>query len=317
MTILLDIIEVLLFLVCVLFSVAYLTVAERKTLGYFQRRLGPNAVGQLKQLKTYHITRSNPPKGGLDQEAINDLYKDRSVPVKIFNGPIIDTCYNILDLNGRSEFMKKWHNISGIYIIKYNDDIYYIGQTVNFSSRFKSHIKQTLVYKDRFHLFGNIVGWDKFEFSIIEECPLDIIHDREDFYLKEYLPLLNTKFMSRYRKERIYHSLYDKLNIKQANHRLKDKFKNIQPGVSQKIYVYYYFNNIDKNCKKYESIKSVCKNLNISSHTLRAYKNTHVPFKNRLFYTYPISSNNFPGTGRPQEPMVPLDGPTRVLNIIN
>jgi NADH-ubiquinone oxidoreductase chain 1 len=56
MTILLDIIEVLLFLVCVLFSVAYLTVAERKTLGYFQRRLGPNAVGQLKQLKTYHIT---------------------------------------------------------------------------------------------------------------------------------------------------------------------------------------------------------------------------------------------------------------------
>lgn len=42
----LDIIEILIFLVCVLFSVAYLTVGERKTLGYFQRRLGPNAVGQ-------------------------------------------------------------------------------------------------------------------------------------------------------------------------------------------------------------------------------------------------------------------------------
>jgi NADH-ubiquinone oxidoreductase chain 1 len=47
MTIILDIIEVLLFLICVLFSVAYLTVAERRTLAYLQRRLGPNAVGQL------------------------------------------------------------------------------------------------------------------------------------------------------------------------------------------------------------------------------------------------------------------------------
>nr|YP_009029719.1 NADH dehydrogenase subunit 1 [Magnusiomyces capitatus]AHY04973.1 NADH dehydrogenase subunit 1 [Magnusiomyces capitatus] len=41
----LDIMEILMFLVCVLFSVAYLTVAERKTLGYLQRRLGPNAMG--------------------------------------------------------------------------------------------------------------------------------------------------------------------------------------------------------------------------------------------------------------------------------
>lgn len=43
---LLDIIEILIFLVCVLFSVAYLTVAERRTLAFLQRRLGPNAIGQ-------------------------------------------------------------------------------------------------------------------------------------------------------------------------------------------------------------------------------------------------------------------------------
>nr|YP_004927410.1 NADH dehydrogenase subunit 1 [Yarrowia galli]CCC29049.1 subunit ND1 of proton translocating NADH:ubiquinone oxidoreductase [Yarrowia galli] len=40
-----NIVEILMFLVCVLFSVAYLTVAERKTLAYMQRRLGPNFVG--------------------------------------------------------------------------------------------------------------------------------------------------------------------------------------------------------------------------------------------------------------------------------
>ena len=31
--------------VSVLLAVAFLTVAERKTLGYMQRRVGPNAVG--------------------------------------------------------------------------------------------------------------------------------------------------------------------------------------------------------------------------------------------------------------------------------
>nr|YP_003127038.1 Nad1p [Brettanomyces custersianus]ACU32821.1 Nad1p [Brettanomyces custersianus] len=36
---------ILLFILGVLLGVAYLTVAERKTMGYMQRRLGPNAVG--------------------------------------------------------------------------------------------------------------------------------------------------------------------------------------------------------------------------------------------------------------------------------
>lgn len=51
--IVLQIAEVLLFLVCILFSVAYLTVAERKTLGYLQRRLGPNAVGYYGLLQAF------------------------------------------------------------------------------------------------------------------------------------------------------------------------------------------------------------------------------------------------------------------------
>ncbi len=49
----LDIVEILIFLVCVLFSVAYLTVGERKTLGYMQRRLGPNAVGYYGLLQAF------------------------------------------------------------------------------------------------------------------------------------------------------------------------------------------------------------------------------------------------------------------------
>jgi NADH-ubiquinone oxidoreductase chain 1 len=49
----LDIIEVLLYFVCVLFSVAFLTVAERKTLGYMQRRVGPNVVGYYGMLQAF------------------------------------------------------------------------------------------------------------------------------------------------------------------------------------------------------------------------------------------------------------------------
>jgi NADH-ubiquinone oxidoreductase chain 1 len=41
----LQFIELLLLFVSTLLAIAFLTVAERKTLGYMQRRVGPNAVG--------------------------------------------------------------------------------------------------------------------------------------------------------------------------------------------------------------------------------------------------------------------------------
>ena len=43
---LISIIEVILVLVPALLAVAYVTVAERKTMASMQRRLGPNVVGQ-------------------------------------------------------------------------------------------------------------------------------------------------------------------------------------------------------------------------------------------------------------------------------
>lgn len=38
-------IEIIILILCILMSVAYFTIAERKTLAYMQRRLGPNMVG--------------------------------------------------------------------------------------------------------------------------------------------------------------------------------------------------------------------------------------------------------------------------------
>ena len=77
-----SIIEVLLVIVPALLSVAYVTVAERKTMASMQRRLGPNAVGQLNLNFTfkrfYHNSSSY-------DKAIDALYKNRKAPIKPFN----------------------------------------------------------------------------------------------------------------------------------------------------------------------------------------------------------------------------------------
>ena len=49
---LINILEVLLVVVPALLSVAYVTVAERKTMASMQRRLGPNIVGYSPRLIT-------------------------------------------------------------------------------------------------------------------------------------------------------------------------------------------------------------------------------------------------------------------------
>lgn len=48
-----EIIEVLLYLICILLTIAYLTIAERKGMAYIQRRLGPNSVGWYGLLQAF------------------------------------------------------------------------------------------------------------------------------------------------------------------------------------------------------------------------------------------------------------------------
>src|SRR5204862_2397908 len=50
---LISVIEVLLVIVPVLLAVAYVTVAERKTMASMQRRLGPNSVGYYGLLQAF------------------------------------------------------------------------------------------------------------------------------------------------------------------------------------------------------------------------------------------------------------------------
>ncbi len=85
---LISIIEVLLVIVPALISVAYVTVAERKTMASMQRRLGPNAVGYYGLLQAF-------------ADALKLLLKEYVAPTQaniilFFLGPVITLIFALL-----------------------------------------------------------------------------------------------------------------------------------------------------------------------------------------------------------------------------
>jgi NADH-ubiquinone oxidoreductase chain 1 len=85
---LISIIEVILVLVPALLAVAYVTVAERKTMASMQRRLGPNVVGYYGLLQAF-------------ADALKLLLKEYVAPtqaniVLFFLGPVITLIFSLL-----------------------------------------------------------------------------------------------------------------------------------------------------------------------------------------------------------------------------
>src|SRR5699024_8093921 len=96
----------------------------------------------------------------------------------------------------RCKFMKSDNMdsliITGIYkLTNTTNGKIYIGQSKDIANRMKQHIKDSKridnkrgnypLYEDmRLH------GHDKFELKIIEVCELDILNEREQFYIKKY-----------------------------------------------------------------------------------------------------------------------------------
>lgn len=82
------ILEVLVLILPVLFTVAYVTVAERKTMASMQRRLGPNIVGYFGLLQAF-------------ADALKLLLKEYVAPsqanlILFFLGPIITLIFSLL-----------------------------------------------------------------------------------------------------------------------------------------------------------------------------------------------------------------------------
>lgn len=117
---------------------------------------------------------------------------------------------------------------------------------------------------------ANSIGWDLFEFSIIEICDLSIQQDRKDFYLQKYLPLLNTIFKINFSEIQPYDSLYEILGLKQS------KFDSDNKDLY--VYLYNYCNNqISNNNRILSSISGSSKEYGIARETISVYLNTYVP----------------------------------------
>ena len=223
----------------------------------------------------------------LHSSFIKELYKDRNASVKPFDREfILDTCYNCLDKSIKSEFLKRWGTKPCIYLIEYKYDplVYYIGRTTLFKRRFHNHLKAESGSK--LHLFLNLVGWEHFYISIIEECTPDKQGLRENYYLQKYLPLLNSVFSSSITEVAINVTLKKKLEDLSSNHCLPST-KNIP------LYVY---NIDDKGISKefvlFNSMKETSTTLGINMASINQYRNTSVPYRGRLFYTDPIKNFN-------------------------
>lgn len=158
-----------------------------------------------------------------------------------------------------------------MFTFKDNPNIFYIGRAKDLQKRFKSHINNNL--KDRFHVFANFIGWNKFEFSVIETCNLEMQEEKENYFLQKHLPLLNTIFKSNMSDTHTYDSLYEILKLRQLEPNYDNKYKGIY------IYLYEYANRkLSTSYKTFNSINELSNYLGVARETLSIYLNTYVPF---------------------------------------
>lgn len=77
--------------------------------------------------------------------------------------------------------------ITGIYKIenKINHKIY-IGQSINIERRWRAHLNATQTHNNKLWAALNKYGKDNFDFSIIEECPKELLDEREQYWIKYY-----------------------------------------------------------------------------------------------------------------------------------
>jgi hypothetical protein len=95
-------------------------------------------------------------------------------------------------------FMKRWGNkLQGVYKITSGDLVLYIGQSKGLLSRISRHksliknpnckgIKQKKLYDTINTQYPN------YTISIIEECSVDKLIERENYWINELKPILNT-----------------------------------------------------------------------------------------------------------------------------
>lgn len=83
-------------------------------------------------------------------------------------------------------------NICGIYIIKNTiNQLIYIGQSVNIKARFWAHQQSAKNTKaqdhyTQIHMAMYQLGYKNFYYEVLEECSIDLLDERERYYIAKY-----------------------------------------------------------------------------------------------------------------------------------
>jgi len=108
----------------------------------------------------------------------------------------------------RLSFRRKLSKVSGIYMLncKLDSRLFYIGQSLDLSTRLGSHFNRTDLESSKLGLMLKYLGWKHFYFHILEYCNEEDLIIRENYYIRKYIPSLNGKFTSNY-SNKIYRNL--------------------------------------------------------------------------------------------------------------
>jgi hypothetical protein len=95
-----SVLEVLAVTIPVLLTVAFVTIAERKTMASMQRRVGPNAVGYTNTNLTFKRFFHS------SCDDLRELYRNRIAPVIEFSDRVLFTCTDLLNSSSVNAFFK-------------------------------------------------------------------------------------------------------------------------------------------------------------------------------------------------------------------
>lgn len=225
----------------------------------------------------------------------------------------VDHCPNFV--KNHNIFQKKWKNKSGIYKITFLPCrlFTYYGSSNNIGRRIKYHYYNTGKQHTFLGNFVKLFGWSAFSVTLIEECNIDKLQEREDWYLNKFKPLLNymtksysdirkIKKMSILTKWKISNSLKGKVHSLEAKKgmslsrsgknnyyygkRLDSRTLSAAQKVKGKlIYVYSEKNKYLINNAPFISMRETAKYLPINPGTLKRKLDTGIPFKGYYYYS--------------------------------
>jgi hypothetical protein len=125
-----------------------------------------------------------------------------------------------------------------------------------------------------------LIGWEHFNVHIVEVCDKGKLGERENFFLQNYLPLLNSVFSSSFTEQVINQTLLSKLEGLRYN---------TNQTYKRKIYVYEINKGkINPKFTLFNDSIEASDALGFPRTSIFRYKNTSIPYRGKLLYSNKI-----------------------------